>query len=219
MHFTPTSDPARLVRLGKREFIDQATDLEHLGYRPGSNMEITGHTAHGDRVATETSTDIILRDGSHLRNRLHQFFRFDPQGKVSEYRTYMDSAVITDVEIDAAERYARAFLAALSARSAQKLSMCTTQNFQFRGADGSTALDAPRLLDLLQRIDARGRDFDLEITGMVAEPDIASVEFRSPAGSSHLLVLRLAQGRVVQADEFASGVTLVELSTKRESRA
>jgi ketosteroid isomerase-like protein len=207
VQFTPTSDPARRVRPDKHEYIDRVTNVERLEYQPGSRMQITGHTVHGDRVATETSTDIIRLDGSPYRNRLHQFFLFNAASRIVEYRTYMDSATIVDDATAATSARARAFFSALETGSAPELNACVAATFRFHGADGAAMLNATELLNLCRRIKSRHPGF--ADANVVAEPDVASVE----AGSS-VFIVRLEKGRVVLVEEFASGPALAELDNQ-----
>jgi ketosteroid isomerase-like protein len=206
--FTPTSDPDRQQLLDKQAFIDSIQN-QGLRLKPTSRMHIVAHTAHGNRVATEMSSELVYEDGSPVRNRYHQLFLLDSEGKIAQYRTYMDSAAIIDNAIVRGEHLVRNFVVALGGASPD-LKKLTTKHFEYRAADGSVSIGADPLLVKIAGIRDKVSKFSLEIIeeGLVIEPGIASVEVQTPNGFVHSLIVRFDDHYVTSAIEFSSGILI-----------
>lgn len=211
--FVPTSDPARQARGTKQDYIDYVTVFQHENYLPGSRVEIFAHTVHGGRVATEMLSDIVRKDGSSYRNRYHQLFQFNDQGRVREYRLYMDSAVIVTDAFAACERAARAFIEALPSGKAARIGQHVTSDFCWAPANGGDPLDLEALSEILRGVKAKGA-FSLEIVpeGLIAGQDIFSVEAASGPGVVHSLVATLEEGLIARVEEFSGGRSLADLA-------
>jgi ketosteroid isomerase-like protein len=54
-------------------------------------LRILSMTAEGDRVAVEAESDARLIDGRPYRNQYHFLLRFDPDGRVVEFKEYLDT--------------------------------------------------------------------------------------------------------------------------------
>jgi ketosteroid isomerase-like protein len=204
--FTPTSDPDRQQLLDKPAFIDGVRN-QGLRLKPTSRMHIVAHTAHGNRVATEMSSELVWEDGSPVRNRYHQLFLLDSASKITQYRTYMDSAAIIDSAIVRGEALVRHFVVALGSASSD-LKKLTTKHFEYHAADGSVSIGADQLLVKLASIRDKVSEFTLDIIedGLVIEPGIASVEAQTPNGFVHSLIVRFDDNYVTSAIEFSSGI-------------
>lgn len=204
--FTPTSDPDRQQQLDKRGFIDSIRNqLPRL--KPESRLEIVAHTAHGNRVATETNSEMLREDGSALRNRHHQLFLFGAPGRITQYRTYMDSAAIVDSAIARGEVLVREFVTALGAASPE-LERLAAKGFEFGPADGSAPIDVVVLLTKIRALRERVKTLHLHIieNGLIVDQGIASVELQSSSGSLHSLVIYFDDDHVTNASEFSSGI-------------
>jgi ketosteroid isomerase-like protein len=204
--FTPTSDAARQQLLDKQAFIDQLqTQWQNL--KSGSSLEITAHTAHGNRVATEMSAEILHEDGSSVCNRYHQLFLFDASGKISQYRTYMDSAAIVDSAIARGEALIRDFITALGYAS-PALQKFTSAEFEFHAADGAALIGVRPLLEKLTAIRGKSGNSSLQPIegGLVVAEGVASEETRTPGGAVHSFVVSFDAGRVTRVTEFSSGL-------------
>jgi ketosteroid isomerase-like protein len=204
--FTPTSDPDRQELKDKQTFIDYIRN-QRLRYKPDSRLEIVAHTAHGNRVATEMSSEMVCDDGSSVRNRYHQLFLFDTAGKIAQYRTYMDSAAIIESGIVRGEALVRNFVAALGSASPD-LKKVTSKHFEYFPANGSASIRADPLLVKIATMRAKVGKFSLEIMegGLVVGGGMASVEVQAPTGSVHSLVVNFDDDYVTSAIEFSSGI-------------
>jgi ketosteroid isomerase-like protein len=204
--FTPTSDPDRQQQLDKQAFIDSIRDQSsHL--KPESQLEIVAHTAHGNRVATETNSEVLREDGSTVRIRYHQLFLFDSPGRIAQYRTYMDSAAVVDSAIARGEALVRNFVTALGAASPE-LGRLAAKGFEFEPADGSAPLGVAALLAKITALREKAKAFHLNIieNGLIVDQGIASVELQSSSGSQHCLVIAFDGDHVTSASEFSSGI-------------
>jgi ketosteroid isomerase-like protein len=114
---TPSSDPARgvvrnrelyLAVVGNPAFVpepEQFVDLE---------LKILGTTVEGNRVAGESESYTLRRDGTLYNNLYHQLWIFDDAGKIQEYRIYEDSEHVASVHCESNVKVVRAFLDLLS---------------------------------------------------------------------------------------------------------
>jgi ketosteroid isomerase-like protein len=204
--FTPTSDPDRQQLLDKGEFVDSIRN-QGLRLKPNSRMHIVAHTAHGNRVATEMTSELIYEEGSPVRNRYHQLFLLDAAGKIACYRTYMDSAAIVDNAILRGEALVRNFVVALGGASPD-LKKLTAKHFEYRAADGSASIGAELLLVKIAAIRDKVGTFSLDIIeeGLVVGQGIASVEAQTPNGFVHAMVVRFDEDYVTSVVEFSSGI-------------
>jgi ketosteroid isomerase-like protein len=115
---TPSSDPVRgvvrdrelyLAVVGNPAFVpepEQFVDLE---------LKILGTTVEGNRVAGESESYTLRRDGTLYNNLYHQLWIFDDAGKIQEYRIYEDSEHVASVHCESNVKVVRAFLDRLSA--------------------------------------------------------------------------------------------------------
>jgi ketosteroid isomerase-like protein len=60
------------------------------------NLEILSMTAEGDRVAVEAVGRARLVDGRPYENQYHFLMRFDADGKVIEFKEYLDTLYLFD---------------------------------------------------------------------------------------------------------------------------
>jgi ketosteroid isomerase-like protein len=204
--FTPTSDPARQQVLDKQAFINHIRN-QRRRLKPESRLEIVAHTAHGNRVATEMSSDMVYEDGSWIRNRCHQLFLFNSASKIAEYRTYMDSAAVVDSAIVRGEALVRDFIVALGDASPD-FKRLTTKHFEFHAADGSSSIGADSLLEKIAVMRQRVGKFSLRPIdgGLVVGEGMASVEAQAPTGFVHSFVVSFDDDYVTSAIEFSSGI-------------
>lgn len=77
----------------KQEYINLITRDLYESFRPGSHVKIFGMTLEGDRAAVELGTDAVLKNSVPYTNRYHLLFIFDDDGRVREYKYYMDTAI------------------------------------------------------------------------------------------------------------------------------
>jgi ketosteroid isomerase-like protein len=204
--FTPTSDPARQQVLDKQAFIDH-TRNQRRRLKPDSRVEIVAHTAHGNRVATEMSSEMVYEDGSSVHNRHHQLLLFDSTGKIAQHRTYMDSAAVVDSAIVRGEALVRKFIAALG-NASPDLKKLTTKRFQFHPADGSASIGADSLLEKIAAMRGKVGVFSLEPIdgGLLVGEGMASVEAQAATGFVHSFVVSFDDDYVTSAIEFSSGI-------------
>ena len=204
--YTPTSDPDRQARGDKRAFIDSIRNPSPR-VSPESRLEIVAHTAHGNRVATEMSSEVLREDGFAVRNRYHQLFVFGAPGKISQYRTYMDSAAIVDSAIAQGETLVRNFVTSLNA-ALPELKNFAAHGFQFHPADGSAPLGVDALLVKMVARRKKEKSFHLRIMedGLVVDQGTAAVELASSSGSQHSLVINFEHGCVMSVSEFSGGI-------------
>ena len=63
-------------------------------------MKVLSTTAEGDRVAIEAESQGRLVDGRPYENQYHFLLRFDEQGKVLEFKEYLDTLYLFDTLYD-----------------------------------------------------------------------------------------------------------------------
>ncbi len=204
--FTPTSDPDRQQRLDKSAFIDSIRNSSPR-IKSESRLDIVARTAHGNRVATAMNSELLLADGSSVRNRYHQLFLFAAPGKIAQYRTYMDSAAIVDSAIASGETLIRSFVEALGGASPE-LKNLAAAGFAFHPADGSGPLAADAVLAKMSARRGKDKSFQFSIMhgGLVVDQGVASAELTSSSGSQYSWVINFDHGRVTSVIEFSSGV-------------
>lgn len=204
--FTPTSDPDRQHIQRKQAFIDSIRN-QGARLKPDSHMQIVAHTAQGNRVATEMNSELVSEGGFSVSNRYHQLFLFDSVGKITQYRTYMDSAAIIDSAIVHGEALVRNFVIALG-NASPDLKQFTTKHFEYHAADGSVFIGADALLVKLTAMRDRVGEFRLDLIeeGLLVAEGVASVEAQTPTGFVHSLVVRFDDDYVTCATEFSSGL-------------
>jgi ketosteroid isomerase-like protein len=183
---TPSSDPLRgvvrdrdlyLAVVGNPAFVpepEQFVDLE---------LKISGTTVQGNRVAGESESYTLRRDGTLYNNIYHQLWIFDDAGKIQEYRIYEDSEHVAAVHCKSNVKVVSAFLDRLSSGDVAAAAGLTKDNLAWTvRTDGS----AERVFDKNSAFELIGGSPRLSITpcpgGITSQGDRVIVEAETRAG-------------------------------------
>jgi len=182
---TPSSDPLRgvvrdrdlyLAVVGNPAFVpepEQFVDLE---------LKISGTTVQGNRVAGESESYTLRRDGTLYNNIYHQLWIFDDAGKIQEYRIYEDSEHVAAVHCESNVNVVRAFLDRLSSGDFAAAAALTKDDLAWTvRSDGS----AERVFDKQAAFELIGGSAGLSIApradGITAQGDRVVVEAETRA--------------------------------------
>lgn len=108
---TPSADPARGAPLSKAIYLAVVTADAFASL----DLKVLTTTAQDNRVAAESESNGVRKDGIPYKNRYHSLWEFNPDGKISRYRIYHDTQHIADIQTLAHTQIALAFLDALTA--------------------------------------------------------------------------------------------------------
>ena len=183
---TPSSDPSRgvvrdrelyLAVVGNPAFVpepEQFVDLE---------LKIKGTTVEGNRVAGESESYTLRRDGTLYNNLYHQLWIFDDAGKIQEYRIYEDSEHVAAVHCESNVKVVRAFLDHLSSGDMDAAAALTKDDLAWTVRTGGSA---ERAFDKKAAFALIGGNPGLSIAprpdGVTAQGDRVIVEAETRAG-------------------------------------
>jgi ketosteroid isomerase-like protein len=77
--------------------IEQGASQVLGAFPAGIRFEIHNITAEGDRVAVEAESHAIHASGKPYNNKYHFLMKFSPDGKLQQFKEYMDTEMVTDV--------------------------------------------------------------------------------------------------------------------------
>ena len=77
--------------------IEQAAGQVLGAFPEGIRFEIHEITAEGDRVAVEAESFAVHASGKPYNNKYHFLMKFSPDGKLLQFKEYMDTEMVTEV--------------------------------------------------------------------------------------------------------------------------